>query len=228
MRDISVWAHPDHLLEQYYTPADIAAHIMFIANNDGNIEDRHIVDLGCGGGILGFGALFCGAKKVTFVDVSDESISTLKENLKHFDLVEGDNDGQEIEIIQLDIGEEITKESYLDISIPSCDTVIMNPPFGCYRKGIDTIFLSIATIITSSSPHGAVYSLHKSSTRSYLIKRVCGWARGHGRLTILGQFKYPLERKYKFHKKDEKEIEVDLIFIKASSFSPKNIWAKTR
>jgi putative methylase len=49
-------------LDQYQTSVDVAADfIHYIANNYG-FEDRNICDLGCGTGILGIGALLCGAE----------------------------------------------------------------------------------------------------------------------------------------------------------------------
>lgn len=46
------------------------------------------------------------------------------------------------------------------------DTVIMNPPFGTKRKGIDMDFLRAGCRIARHS----VYSLHKSSTREHVQK----------------------------------------------------------
>lgn len=46
------------------------------------------------------------------------------------------------------------------------DTVIMNPPFGTKRKGVDMEFLRAAAHLSSH----AVYSLHKSSTRAHIQK----------------------------------------------------------
>lgn len=54
------------------------------------------------------------------------------------------------------------------------DTVIMNPPFGTKRKGVDVVFLRAAFAIS----RGTVYSLHKSSTRAHIqkIAERCGTA----------------------------------------------------
>jgi hypothetical protein len=58
-----------------------------------------------------------------------------------------------------------------------CDTVIMNPPFGTRRKGADVDFLRAATRLVRGGG-GAVYSLHKSSTRAHLQKVALRWAGG--------------------------------------------------
>ncbi len=49
---------------------------------------------------------------------------------------------------------------------PGFDTVVMNPPFGTRNRGIDVLFLQHA--IKSVVDGGAVYSLHKSTTREHL------------------------------------------------------------
>ena len=51
--------------------------------------------------------------------------------------------------------------------IPKIDTVIMNPPFGTKNKGIDMIFLRAAIRLCRTS----VYSLHKTSTRTHILKK---------------------------------------------------------
>lgn len=44
------------------------------------------------------------------------------------------------------------------------DVVIMNPPFGTKRKGVDMDFLRVAFAISK----GSIYSLHKTSTRQHI------------------------------------------------------------
>lgn len=52
------------------------------------------------------------------------------------------------------------------------DTVLTNPPFGTkHNAGIDVSFLRTAIRLARRS----VYSFHKTSTRSYLIKTVESW-----------------------------------------------------
>jgi hypothetical protein len=58
-----------------------------------------------------------------------------------------------------------------------CDTVIMNPPFGTRRKGADADFLRAAARLVAGAG-GAIYSLHKSSTRAHLQKLALRCAQG--------------------------------------------------
>ena len=47
----------------------------------------------------------------------------------------------------------------------------MNPPFGTRKKGVDALFVRRAL----ASVEGAVYSLHKTSTRRYFAERAADW-----------------------------------------------------
>jgi len=81
----------------------------------------------------------------------------------------------------------------------------MNPPFGTKNNaGIDIKFLEAAIKLSSNT----VYSLHKSSTRDYVLSKATQLgARG----TVIAELKYDLPRAYKFHKKASIDIQVDFI-----------------
>jgi len=90
------------------------------------------------------------------------------------------------------------------------DTVIMNPPFGTREKGMDLNFLKMAIKMTKT----AVYSLHKTSTRKYVI----GTARKWGVYSkVIAELKFDLPASYKFHRQDSVDIKVDLIRFVLSS-----------
>lgn len=87
------------------------------------------------------------------------------------------------------------------------DTVITNPPFGTkHNAGIDVSFLRTAIRLATR----AVYSFHKSSTSAYLIKTIQSW--GYD-AEVVAQMKFDIPKMYKFHKKDEVDVEVDLIRV---------------
>ena len=80
--------------------------------------------------------------------------------------------------------------------------VVTNPPFGIRSKtGADVNFLKSAVSICS----GYVYSLHKFSTFDYLKKFY-----NKNEISEINGFKieYDLPKSYKFHKKNNKVIEV--------------------
>lgn len=95
----------------------------------------------------------------------------------------------------------------IPISSNCVDTVLTNPPFGTkHNAGIDVTFLKTAIRLASK----AVYSFHKSSTSAYLIKTVQSW--GY-EVKVVAQMKFDIPKMYKFHKKDEVDVEVDLIRV---------------
>jgi len=81
----------------------------------------------------------------------------------------------------------------------------MNPPFGTKNNaGIDMKFLETAIGLSSN----AVYSLHKSSTRNYVLSKATQFgAKG----TVIAELRYDLPKAYKFHKKASIDIQVDFI-----------------
>ncbi|KAJ2706143.1 Methyltransferase-like protein 5, partial [Coemansia spiralis] len=86
------------------------------------------------------------------------------------------------------------------------DTAVLNPPFGTKpgNKGIDVLFLQAACAMAT----GAVYSLHKSSTREYLVKKAASWG---FHCEVLAELRFDVPMMYRFHKKKSVDIEVDLL-----------------
>jgi predicted RNA methylase len=88
------------------------------------------------------------------------------------------------------------------------DTVITNPPFGTKNnEGIDVQFLKTAIRLARH----AVYSFHKTSTRSYMIKLIReSWGLN---VEVVAQMKFDIPNMYKFHKQKSVDVDVDLIRI---------------
>lgn len=81
----------------------------------------------------------------------------------------------------------------------------MNPPFGTKRNaGTDVKFLEIAAKLASN----AIYSLHKTSTRNYILKKALQFG-AKGR--VIAELRYDLPKAYKFHKKASVDVQVDFI-----------------
>jgi len=94
-------------LEQYVTPSEIAADILWIAKED--IINKTVCDIGCGNGIFCVGAALLGSKQVFGIDIDEGVLSIAKKNAE----------GLNITLICCDVSEFNNK----------VDTVIMNPPF---------------------------------------------------------------------------------------------------
>ena len=58
LQGVQTWRKPKVELEQYPTPPDVAAHMLFAADAQGDLQDALVADLGCGGAILGIGACY--------------------------------------------------------------------------------------------------------------------------------------------------------------------------
>ena len=85
----------------------------------------------------------------------------------------------------------------------------MNPPFGTKKEtqGLDVRFLENAMAMTS----GPIYSIHKSSTRKFIETYVGKQGR---KLEFIRQnYKYPLPKTMKSHKKNKGVTIVDVVRI---------------
>ncbi|XP_052247931.1 rRNA N6-adenosine-methyltransferase METTL5-like isoform X2 [Dreissena polymorpha] len=197
LEEVDGFENPKVLLEQYSTPAHLAACMLYtIHTSFDGIKDKHVLDLGCGCGVLSIGAVMLGASKVTAVDVDEDALAACQQNIEEFEMENIDLELHDI----TDLGSEISER--LKVTV---DTVVMNPPFGTkHNKGIDMQFVKTGLSLTS----GAVYSLHKTSTREHIQKKAEDWGMD---MTILAEMKYNLKCTLKSHKKDTVDIEVDFI-----------------
>eukprot|EP00871_Galdieria_phlegrea_P003134 jgi/Galph1/3821/GphlegSOOS_G2469.1 len=185
---LKVFEDPYVQLEQYATPPHIAAHVVHLAETSfGDIEGKSVLDLGCGTGMLCAAVKQYNSSWIIGVDVDPKALKVAQQNMDDYDI-------QPVEFILSDV-----KNMALEPEI--IDTVIMNPPFGTRRKGIDRIFLEQALHLVSSK--GVVYSLHKTSTREYLKKKMKQWK-------VLGKFLFNLSKTFDFHRKNSQDIDVDL------------------
>ncbi|RLF28576.1 MAG: RNA methyltransferase [Thermoplasmata archaeon] len=180
-------------LEQYMTPADIAADIIFTAHQFGDIQNKTVVDLGCGTGIFSIGAKLTGAKKVIGIDIDKNSIKTAREFAEKNSL--------DIEFITQDIKNIMIR----------CDTAIMNPPFGAQKSNrkADSTFIEKGLEIAH-----VVYSLHLKKTISFIKKLVSSM---EGDITYYKDYKFPIRWMFDFHRKKIAKYEVQLLRIKTKN-----------
>lgn len=180
---------PKPSLEQYQTPATIAADILFYAYQHHDIFDKTVVDLGCGTGMFSFGSKVLNAKKVIGIDRDSNCIS----------LAESFAQKHHLDITFL--VQDILKSDF------SADTVIMNPPFGAQKSNhhADRAFLEKA--ISNAS---VVYSLHLTKTVPFLKKMIKSLD-----ATIESAFEvsFPLKSQFSFHKKLLNTVSVSCLRI---------------
>eukprot|EP01083_Nonionella_stella_P246384 855488_1 len=219
---VEVFENPNVSLEQYPTSPHLAAQMLhMIEGRYGDITGKVVADLGCGSGMLLIGALMLDCSHAVGFEVDTAVLEIARENLSEFELLD------EADLVQIDVQslikvtdtenaspQEESKSSESSIANSSraiFDTVVMNPPFGTRVKGADVMFLRAAFQICT----GAVYSLHKSSTRQHLLKKVSAWG---VHAEVIAEMRFDIPKMYKFHRKTSKDIEVDLIRFDVSQF----------
>ena len=80
LEKVRPFTDPDPGLEQYPTPATIAADIVFSAYAAGDIEGMKVLDLGCGTGMFSIAAALMGAGMVVGYDISESALAVARSN----------------------------------------------------------------------------------------------------------------------------------------------------
>ncbi|MBN2488002.1 MAG: methyltransferase [Methanosarcinaceae archaeon] len=175
---------PNAALEQYATPAVLAAEVLHYAYMKGDIMDT-VYDLGCGTGILAIGAKLLGADRVVGFDSDAEALKIAEKNAEKL--------GVDVEFVPSDIR---------DVS-GHANTVIMNPPFGAQVKGSDRPFL-----LTALKVSDVIYSIHNCGSHDFIRKFITPAVITEWYTTV-----FPIKRTFKFHKKDVERVEVEIYRI---------------
>ena len=178
----------DAKLEQYETPSDIAAEVLWSAFMNGDIKNKIIADLGCGNGVIGIGCLLLGAKKVFFLDSDSESILVTKKNLSDLEL-------ENHILLHQDIGSFNEK----------IDTVIQNPPFGVQNEHADRNFL-----IKAMEHSRKIYSFHKSESESFIKSLATEY---NFKIANIMKFRFPLKKTQEFHTKKAHGVDVSCFIL---------------
>lgn len=181
------FADPDPRLEQYPTPATIAADIVFSAYAAGDIEGMKVMDLGCGTGMFSIAAALMGAGMVVGYDISESALETARLNAAD---------------LELDID---FKLSPVESVSEGADTVLMNPPFGSQKRNADRPFLDKA--LESAEK---VYSIHMANTLDFVRE----YAGKKGRSLVSYKiYKYVIPHTFSFHTKTKQTVEIAAVVI---------------
>lgn len=174
-------------LEQYSTPATIAADLLWNAYSLGDIADKKVMDLGCGTGIFAIASKLLGAASAIGVDIDNDSINLASSYCGDVDFICSD-------ICDL--------ENDFDV-----DTIFQNPPFGSQKnakKGADLKFISKAIELSPK----VLYSFHMASTEEFLISY---FEKNDLEITHIFRYNFPIPKIYEFHTRESANVEVIVI-----------------
>lgn len=175
---------PSTFLEQYSTPATLAAELVHLAFMKDDLMDS-VYDLGCGTGILAIAAALLGAGKVVGFDIDTNALYTARKNA-------------------MDLHTNIDFICCRVEDVPGkVHTVIMNPPFGAQMKGSDRPFLRKALDIAE-----VIYSIHNTGSYDFIKKFI-----DPAVITDRYHVGFPIKRTFKFHKKDMEVVNVEIYRI---------------
>lgn len=185
---------PTAALEQYPTPPGLAAHVVHLADLQGDIEGRTVVDLGTGTGMLALAAALRGPARIVGLEIDASALATARDNERRVAAsapvhwVRGD-----------------ATDPPLSVSEPA--TVVMNPPFGAQdgNRGADRAFLATAAALGTVS-----YSVHNAGSREFVEAFA---ADNGGDVTHAFAAEFDVERQFDHHTEESAEIDTEVYRI---------------
>lgn len=181
-------------LEQYRTPPELASYLVHVADLQGDIDGRTVVDLGCGTGMLALAATLRGPERVVGVDIDRGPLGTAVKNEKRVASISS------VSWVQADA-------TRLPLDPPAETTVVMNPPFGAQdgNEHADRAFLETTAEIASVS-----YSIHNKGSAEFVESFT---ADNGGDVTQAYSAEFDLPKTYDHHDDERRTIEVELFRI---------------
>jgi putative methylase len=179
---------PSSRLEQYSTPAHIAADVLWEALSSGDVNGKAVADLGCGNGTFSIGAKLLGAERVVGLDVDEKAVQTATENARDLSL--------DIEFVVSEVSEF---EGIFD-------TTIQNPPFGAQMRHADRAFIEKSIAISPT-----VYSLHNEAGMDFVSQMADSLG---ATCRAVKRYKFEIPYAFEFHRKTNEVISVVLLKFK--------------
>ena len=181
LEQVERFSSPSAALEQYSTPATIAARLLHFAYLKGDIQDRCVVDLGCGTGVLAIGSALLGGI-TTGVDSDQRALDIARVNAK-----------------RLDVAVTWVNSPIRDFQ-GTYDTVVMNPPFGAQKRHSDRPFL-----VKAISVGRIIYMLHSAVVNDFVRRFI-----EPNRVTDAISVKLPIAHTFKFHKNEIRYVDATI------------------
>jgi putative methylase len=189
LQRLAGFQNPRAALEQYQTPAPLAARLLYHAFMKGDIAGKKVCDLGSGTGVLAIGAALLGARRVTGIEIDEGAVRTARENASSV--------RAEVEFIAGDVREPSVADR-----LDRFDTVVMNPPFGAQNVHADRPFIDLALLLAP-----VTYGIFNAGSRQFIET----YTRAQAEVDEVIGGLLPIRRTFAFHTKDVQEIEVEII-----------------
>ncbi len=180
-------------LEQYPTPAWLAAHLVHLADLQGDVAGKSVVDLGAGTGVLALAATTRRPERVVAIERDPAALAVARENERAFDP-------------PLTVDWILGDAARPPLAVADA-TVLMNPPFGTQRgnEGADRAFLAAASEIA-----GVSYSIHNEGSREFVESFAAD--RG-GEVTHAFAAELGVDRQFEFHDSEREDLPVEVYRI---------------
>lgn len=190
---VAGFENPSAPLEQYHTPPDLAAHIVHTADLHGDIEERTVVDLGSGTGMLALGAALRGPERIVGVEVDPAPLSTARENERRV-------------AARADIAWIRGDATRAPLTVHDA-TVLMNPPFGAQdgSEHADREFLASAAELAAVS-----YSVHNAGSQEFVESFA---ADNGGEVTHAFAAEFDLPRQFDHHTDETRAVDAEVFRV---------------
>jgi putative methylase len=202
LADLATFAEPRLDLEQYPTPADLAAHLLHDADLRGDLSGT-VVDLGCGTGVLALGAALRSPERAIGIERDPAALATARENGRRID------PPTPVAWIRSDATHPPLREGGGGPAPRAREdvTVVMNPPFGARdgNRGADRAFLAAAAGVA-----GVSYSIHNAGSEAF-VEAFAG--DNGGRVTHAFGAELDLDPRFAHHSAERETIDVEAFRI---------------
>ncbi|WP_222919058.1 METTL5 family protein [Natrinema sp. SYSU A 869] len=198
LESIADFSEPAVDLEQYLTPAELAAHICHLAGLQDDLE-RRVIDLGTGTGMLAIAASLAGANRVSGIDVDPGALELARRNERTVLDDRRDGSDRALEWLRGDV----TRHPFSTTDA----TVLSNPPFGAQRgnRHADRDFLETASKIAAVS-----YTIHNEGSQEFVEAFA---ADEGGDVTHAFRAEFPIAKRFEFHTEARETLEAEVFRI---------------
>ncbi len=194
---VSSFDQPRVELEQYSTPADLAAHLVHLADVHHDIAGKTVLDLGTGTGMLAIGAATRSPVCVLGLDRDSAALAQAGENERRVE-----------PSISIDwmLGDATRAPLCFGDSEDSV-TVLMNPPFGAQQgnEHADRAFLETTARLADVS-----YSIHNEGSMAFVESFADD---ADAEVTHAFRAELPLSKQFEFQRQERTVLDAEVFRI---------------